>query len=112
MQSSIAFRVSGIVVDDGGQPIANAMVMLMGDPRSGPMFGPVGSARSDSGGRFAIANVVPGSYRINASVPMTTSSAGGGFTSFSSSGQISPPAEVVVSDANVSGLRVVTRRPQ
>lgn len=115
MQSSVAFRVSGIVVDESGQPVAGAMVMLMGDPRSGPMgmLGPGGGARTNENGRFTIVDVVPGSYRINASVPMTmTSGSGGGLTSFSSSSSPAiPPTEVVVSDANVGGLRVVTRRP-
>ncbi|HEY2906956.1 MAG TPA: carboxypeptidase-like regulatory domain-containing protein [Vicinamibacterales bacterium] len=124
MQSSPAFRVSGIVVDENGQPISNAMVMLMGDPRSGPMFGPAGSGRSDSGGRFAISNIVAGSYRINASVPVVMNSggatggisggiSGGSFGSVSISGNSSaPPAELVVTDGDVSGVRVVARRPQ
>jgi len=123
MQSSPAFRISGIVVDESGQPVSNAMVMLMGDPRSGPMFGPVGSARSDSAGRFAIGSIVAGSYRINASVPAVMNGgaaggisggiSGGSFSSVSIGGNTSaPPAEIVVTDADVSGVRVVTRRPQ
>src|SRR5438874_5127678 len=33
MQTTPAFRVSGIVVDENGSPIAHAMIMLMGDQR-------------------------------------------------------------------------------
>jgi hypothetical protein len=40
MQSAPAFRVSGIVVDENGDPVADAMVMMMGDPRSGIFMGP------------------------------------------------------------------------
>jgi protocatechuate 3,4-dioxygenase beta subunit len=113
MQFAPAFRVSGIVVDESGQPISDAMVMLMGDPRSGPMFGPAGSARSESGGRFVINNVVAGSYRINASVPVMMNGGTGGISAGVVGGNAStPPAEVVVADTDVSGVRVVTRRPQ
>jgi protocatechuate 3,4-dioxygenase beta subunit len=121
MQSAPAFRVSGIVVDESGTPIENAMVMLMSDPRSGPMMGPIGSGRSDASGRFAIEEVPTGSYRANASVMMSVSGTGSGgigavstgYTSFSSGpiGGIAQSAEIIVADADVKGVRVVTRRP-
>jgi protocatechuate 3,4-dioxygenase beta subunit len=118
MQSAPAFRVSGIVVDEAGAPIENAMVMLMSDPRSAPMMGPIGSGRSDADGRFAIDEVPAGTYRANASVMMSTGSGGigavsSGWASFSSSatGGIAQSAEIVVADADVRGVRVVTRRP-
>ena len=69
MQTAPAFSVSGIVVDESGSPIAHAMVMLMGDPRSG-MFGPAGSAQSQDDGRFVIGEVPAGSYRVTASIMM------------------------------------------
>lgn len=113
MQSAPAFRVSGFVVDESGQPVSGAMVMLMGDPRSGPMFGPAGSTRTGDDGRFTVGNVVPGNYRIQASVPMTMNNGSGGISSFvAGGGPMIQPTEVVVSDANVGGLRVVARRPQ
>jgi protocatechuate 3,4-dioxygenase beta subunit len=119
MQSAPAFRVSGIVVDEAGAPIENAMVMLMSDPRNGPMMGPIGSGRSDVNGRFAIDEVPAGTYRANASVMMSVSRAGGigavstGYTSFSSGpiGGVAQSAEIIVADADVKGVRVVTRRP-
>ena len=153
-----AFRVSGVVVDEEGKPIAGAMVMLMSDPRNGVFMGPQGNGRSGDDGRFTIDNVVAGSYRASASVPMVMGSSSGGFvswsTSTSSSGattttsssgttssssggtatppngspaaastgavsgvvmrgpQMGPPTDVVVNDANVTGVRLVARRPQ
>jgi protocatechuate 3,4-dioxygenase beta subunit len=119
MQSAPAFRVSGLVVDEDGKPVPRAMVMLMGDPRGGMFMGPAGNALTQADGQFVIGDVPSGSYRITAMVPTIVSSAGasstgGGFTSFSSStGGMERPAEIVVADADVSGVRVsVRRRPQ
>jgi protocatechuate 3,4-dioxygenase beta subunit len=123
MQSAPAFRVSGIVVDENGDAVAGAIVMLMGDPRSGMFIGPVGNARSQDSGRFVIDGVPPGSYRANASVPMSISGSGGvagvveggvvsGFATTSvGGGPAATPFEVVVTDANVNDVRVTVRRP-
>jgi protocatechuate 3,4-dioxygenase beta subunit len=141
LQSAPAYRVSGVVVDENGAPIAHAMVMLMNDPRSGMMFfGPGGNAQTGDDGRFSIGDVTPGTYRLNASVPMIMSSGGGGgaggigfsevsagigggsFTSWTVSnggvttsrmvnGTPQQPQEVTVTDADVRGVRVVARRP-
>jgi protocatechuate 3,4-dioxygenase beta subunit len=141
LQSAPAYRVSGTVVDENGAPIAHAMVMLMTDPRSGMMFmGPGGNAQTGDDGRFSIGDVTPGSYRLNASVPMIMNSGGGiagggvgfsevsagvgggSFTSWSVSssgvtttrtvnGAAQQPQEVIVTDADVKGVRLVARRP-
>jgi protocatechuate 3,4-dioxygenase beta subunit len=134
MQAVPAFRVSGTVVDENGAAVAGAMVMLMGDPRTGGMFlGPSGNARTQDNGRFDLDEVPAGTYRANASIPITmtsSGSSGGGFvtgswssasgsatSSFSSistggvSGTMEQAAEVVVTDADVTGVRVVVRRP-
>jgi Carboxypeptidase regulatory-like domain len=143
LQSLPAYRVSGIVVDENGAPIAHAMVMLMTDPRSGRMFmGPGGNAQTGDDGRFSIGDVTPGAYRLNASVQMIMNSGGaiagggvgfsqvsggsggGSFTSWSissggggvtTSGTVNAtpqqPQEVTVTDADVTGVRVVARRP-
>lgn len=141
LQSAPAYRVSGIVVDENGAPIAHAMVMLMTDPRSGMMFlGPGGNAQTGDDGRFSIGDVTAGTYRLNASVPMimnsrggiagggvgfsevSAGSSGGSFTSWSvSSGGVTTtstvngvpqqPQEVIVTDADVRGVRLVARRP-
>jgi hypothetical protein len=141
MQSAPAFRVSGIVVDENGDPLADAMVMMMGDPRSGMFMGAIGSGQSRADGRFTIGDVPAGSYRVTASIPIRMSnprltgssvtfssgavpssgvvgtvvgSASGG--SVGSAGGVAvagveQPTEVVVADADVSGVQVVVRRP-
>jgi len=82
-----AFRVSGIVVDENGSPIAGAMVMLISDPRNGIFMGPAGNGRSGDDGGFAIDNVVAGTYRASASVPIAIGGpGGGGFVNWSSVG--------------------------
>src|SRR5262245_24905523 len=133
LQSAPAYRVSGMVVDENGAPIARAMVMLMNDPRSGMMFiGPSGNAQTGDDGRFSIGDITPGTYRLNASVPMMMTSGGGigassvavgggSFTSWSiSSGGVTTsttvnatpqPQEVTVTDADVRGVRLVAKRP-
>ena len=138
MQSAPAFRISGIVVDENGDPVSGAMVMLMNDPRSGMFLGPGGGGQSRDDGRFTIGEVPPGSYRLSASIPIRMNGAGGGgsFVSFGSGGTIvsggaavgavsggvaggatggpggtDQPTDVTVTDADVSGVRVVVRRP-
>ena len=123
MQPVPAFRVSGVVVDEDGKPVGGAMVMLMGDPRSGVLMGPVGNSMSQPNGRFDIDDVPAGSYRANASIMMRATESGGGsaigggavtWSSSASSGggaTPQPPLEIVVADADVTGVRVVARRP-
>jgi hypothetical protein len=132
LQTAPAFRVSGIVVDENGAPVARAMVMLMNDPRNGmAILGPGGNTQTGNDGRFSIGDVTAGTYRVNASVPMIMRSGSGGvaasgggsggssnFTSWSvSSGGVTTvsggtaPLEVVVTDADVRGVRVVVHRP-
>jgi carboxypeptidase family protein len=81
-----AFRISGVVVDPDGQPIAGAMVMLMGNPRNGISMGPAGSARSGNDGQFTLDNVVAGAYGATALVPVVVSGSGAGFVGWHSSG--------------------------
>ena len=138
LQTAPAYRVSGMVVDENGAPIAHAMVMLMNDPRSGMMFmGPGGNAQTGDDGRFSIGDVTPGTYRLNASVmimgsggaiagggvgfsQVSAGSGGGSFTSWSvSSGGVTTsvnatpqqPQELIVTDADIRGVRVVAQRP-
>jgi hypothetical protein len=116
LQSAAAFRVSGSVVDEDGNAVANAMVMLNGDGRSGN-FGPGRSARTEGDGRFVLVDVPAGSYHVQAMPIMTSGgSAGiGSVTSFSTRSTPGappvPPPSVVVTDADITGLRVVTHRP-
>jgi hypothetical protein len=137
LQALPAFRVSGVVVDEEGKPVGGAMVMLMRDPRNGAfMPGPPAGAQTTANGRFTIGGVVAGTYRANASVPIRMNPNGGGVMTWSSSGGssggttvvtggivggvtttavggvIHEPVEVIVADADVSGVRVVVRKPQ
>jgi protocatechuate 3,4-dioxygenase beta subunit len=115
LQSAAAFRVSGIVVDEDGNTVNNAMVMLSGDGLSGN-FGPGRNARTQPDGRFVIVDVPAGSYRVHA-MPILTGNGSGGsggvvsFSSSSSAGAAAPPPPIVVTDADVTGLTVVTPRP-
>jgi hypothetical protein len=131
MQSVPSYRVSGLVVDENDAPVEGAMVMLMGDPGAGALMGPAGSTRTGSDGRFTIAGVASGSYRVNASIPIAVSGAGGGlsggvvgatgsgfFASWSNgvmtsgaTGRMDQPTEVTVNGGDVTGLRIVARRP-
>jgi protocatechuate 3,4-dioxygenase beta subunit len=128
-----AFRVSGIVVDEEGKPLAGAMVTLIADPRTGAFSGPAGTGRARGDGRFEIDGVVAGAYRANAAVPMAMNGAGGvtsgvvagvsggiamsgpsgGVVTWSSGpmSTMDQVPDVVVGDADVSGIRVVARRP-
>jgi hypothetical protein len=89
--SAPAFQVSGVVTDEGGRPIENALVRLLlertpGEPPM-PFMGRMQSARSDKAGTFTIRGVVNGSYTLLAIAPALLStrdagrgSAGGGMS--------------------------------
>jgi hypothetical protein len=119
MLSAPAYRVSGFVVDEDGTPVARAMVILMSDPRTGNFAGPAGNGQTEEDGRFAFGDVPAGNYRITATIPITLANAGingsvagGTITTFSSGGiRGEQPSEIVVTDADVRGVRVVIRRP-
>jgi carboxypeptidase family protein len=128
MQSAPAFRVEGVVVDENGDPVAGAMVMMLSVPPGGMFMGSSGGAQSQSDGRFAIGEVTAGSYRLTASIPirMTAPGVGGGFVAVGSGGVVGVvtggvvggvtggvvgDTEVVVTDADLTGVRVVVRRP-
>jgi hypothetical protein len=116
VQSVPAHNVSGVVVDENGAPLAGAMVTLMGDPRTGVPIGPAGSARTAADGGFSIGDVPEGSYRLNASVPIVWNNSGSTDGIVSSTSVVRPgpqqQTEVVVTDADVSGLQVVVRQPR
>lgn len=60
-----AARVSGVVLDSQGRPLAGGFVNLM--PRNGPMpFGPAGNGPVTANGEFRIDGVAPGDYTIRA----------------------------------------------
>jgi hypothetical protein len=119
-----AFNVSGVVVDEAGAPVANAMVMLMDGSRGADLLlsltmGPRGMSQSDSSGRFAFSDVPAGSYTLRADVGGVGFFAisgdfvidGGGTPRTVTSGPDRAPApgtiEVIVENADVSDLKIV-----
>ncbi len=100
-----AFRVTGIVVDASGAAVANAMVMLRPTNRV-PIMGPAGNVRTGENGGFAIGGVPAGTYRVSAA-PMVRTASGGSVFTFGPGPDGPAAAEVVVTDADVSGVRIV-----
>jgi hypothetical protein len=99
--SGAAFEISGVVVDDGGNPVSGAMVSVTSDPSRGSvLFGGPGmnQSRTDTHGRFVIAGIPDGEYILNAAAPLVMSNGAssggtggvGGFTAWSTSGVIGP----------------------
>jgi hypothetical protein len=74
MVSAPAFQVSGVVADEAGRPVENALVRLVIERAPGeqtmPFAGGMRSARSDNAGRFTIGGVVNGSYTLLAIAPV------------------------------------------
>ena len=116
--TTAGFRVSGVVVDQAGAPVAGAMVMLRGDPRSGvAIMGPVGQSASDGNGMFVLGNVPSGSYYATV-IPIVVSRTigsdiveGGAIGSGGPQPAGTDPIAVVVADADVDGLTIVVSRP-
>jgi protocatechuate 3,4-dioxygenase beta subunit len=98
MAVASVFQVSGVVVDEAGQPVTNAMVRLMPQDATVPqsiMLRPFNQARTDARGTFSFGNVTNGAYTLIAVPPLVIAGeprgpagVGGGFTSFSSGGSI------------------------
>lgn len=102
-----AHKVSGVVVDENGAPVADAIVMLMPGGRGPIMPGPSGNVRTGPNGGFILGGVAAGIYRATAS-QMLPNGRGGGTASFAfMSGPGQAGTEVVVNDADVSGVRIV-----
>src|SRR5262249_8011362 len=84
-------------VAGGGCPSARPRSMLWPPPGGGSSAAPAGNGRSGEDGRFAIDNVVAGTYRASASVPIAIGGPGaGGMVSWSSGGSttVSPSGGV------------------
>lgn len=76
MADAPAFQVSGIVVDETGRPVANAMVRLDPDSETGPRFSygrlPL-QAHTSAVGAFSIGNVTTAIYTLIAIPPLVMS---------------------------------------
>ena len=76
MVAAPAFQVSGVVTDESGKPLANAMVTLrVDDPSRGPMFmmGDRNQSRTDAAGKFTLTGVTDGAYTLLAVAGRVTS---------------------------------------
>jgi hypothetical protein len=103
-----AFQVSGVVVDETGRPVANAVVRLDSDPADGLTF-PFGrflQARTNASGAFTISNVTSATYVLVAIAPQVTSSetdsrvaGGGSVVSFGSASSGGPVRHGVMSES-------------
>jgi hypothetical protein len=132
MVSVAAFKISGVVVDRAGAPVANAMVMLMGGQRGTDLLlslvvGSVLMSQSDASGQFTLSDVPAGPYTLRADAGV-----GGGVGAFGVTDTFgididgtprrdpsrSKPArepgtiEVTVDNADVSDLRIVVTGSQ
>jgi hypothetical protein len=73
MITASAFEVSGVVVDEAGRPVENAMVRLVMDdstPLAMFMIGSLSHARSDASGKFSVGNITSGTYTLLAVPPV------------------------------------------
>jgi hypothetical protein len=84
------------------------MVMLMPSGRRPMLASSTGTVRTGPNGGFVLGGVAPGTYRAQASQIVTSANGGGATFSFGSSvGAPLPGTEFVVTDADVTGVRVV-----
>jgi hypothetical protein len=74
--ANIEFRLSpeasivGVVLDEAGEPVRNAQIMLQNVPQPNPggpqpVGGTRGNARTDDRGMYELANLAPGDYRLS-----------------------------------------------
>jgi protocatechuate 3,4-dioxygenase beta subunit len=80
MIGASAFQVSGIVVDEAGRPVANALVKLIVDEPGGAAMFQMRrfNSRTDASGRFTIGNVTNGTYTLLAVAPVVIARTPGG----------------------------------
>lgn len=90
MISAPAFQVAGVVTDEDGRPVENALVKLdlertPGEPLM-PLMGRSRSVRSDKAGTFTINGVVSGSYTLVAIAPVLLSTGDAGHNGLGGAG--------------------------
>jgi hypothetical protein len=120
MQTGRLFRVSGIVVDEAGTPVADANVTAMRQPGSASV-GPAAMARTGANGSFLLAGIQAGTYRLAAMrMRVVTSATSGGsivsglsFSTFDAATGAPPRFETItVTDADVTGVTVTAPAPR
>jgi hypothetical protein len=114
--SAAAYRVSGIVMDEAGKPVADAMLMLRparGNNLQGG-FAPSLSGRSKTDGTFVIGGVIAGTYAISASPVIRSSTGSSTFGSTLTMSVSGPQSEqqIALDGADVTGIKVIVRTPR
>lgn len=105
------FEITGMVVDDGGNPIAGAMLILTRSPRADVVTpGPIAQARSDGAGRFVIGNVPNGLYTLIATVPVLLNDLGANHETLTM--PMPTQLDITVEHADVRDLRAVVHAHQ
>jgi hypothetical protein len=69
-------RVTGVVVDDGGQPVVNAAVALIAESYTRQWMLVGENTRTGPDGRFVIEGVASGVYWLTAAAPSVTKASG------------------------------------
>lgn len=96
MVSSRMSRITGTVVNSEGRPAVGAQVIIVSRQGAGMTSSGGGTVAAD--GSFAISGVAPGEHSVDVRPQMRPGEAGGEFAS----------VPVVVSGADITGLRIVT----
>jgi protocatechuate 3,4-dioxygenase beta subunit len=114
--SAPAFRVSGIVVDEAGKPVDEAVLMLRpvrGNSSPGTFVSSI-PGRSQADGTFVIGGVIAGTYAISASPVIRSPTGNSTFVSTLTMSQTGSPPEqqIAVDGADVTGIKVIVPRPR
>jgi len=114
MVSAPAFEVTGVVVDEQGQPLPRILVVFVfsavqtGAPTQGTLQVRVASLTTRADGTFRLTGLGPGTYRLT---PLGTPGAPGIMTEIEMASAAvkgnNSTTKVDVRDANVSGVRIV-----
>jgi protocatechuate 3,4-dioxygenase beta subunit len=134
-----AFHVSGIVRNEAGRPVANALVRVAPEgarARMPYLGGPSMQAHTDAAGRYSITNITAGAYTLTAIAPIVVTrtpvpasgggggvaletvsgSTGGGVTTENRSGVTTEYRDdrgtqvpITIGDASIDDLAVVVR---
>ena len=102
-----AHEVSGVVVDEAGSGVADAVVTLVADPTMGVLT--PATAQTDNDGAFRLSGVISGPYRltIETRAPSPHRTAGFGGSGSVIGVVLAAPLQITVGDTDVTGLRIV-----